>query len=75
MTDTTSRPDLDARWNDVDGMTEAMRRGVREALLRHKKLGESIAIWRDGRVVIVSPEEIVADDERTGHTSGGRDAG
>lgn len=37
---------------------EALRRAVREALLRHKKLGNSIAVWRDGRVVIIPPEEI-----------------
>jgi hypothetical protein len=37
---------------------EALRRAVREALLRHKKLGNPIAVWRDGKVVIVPPEEI-----------------
>ena len=39
----------------VDG---AMKKGVREALRRHKLRGESIAVWRDGKVVIVPPEEI-----------------
>lgn len=38
------------------------RQGVREALLRHKKLGQSVAVWRDGKVVILSPEEIPVDD-------------
>ena len=36
----------------------AMRQGVREALRRHKLLGESIAVWKDGKVVVVPPEEI-----------------
>ncbi len=41
------------------GLVEAaMNKGVREALRRHKLLGESIAVWRDGKVVIVPPEEI-----------------
>ena len=40
-----------------------LHRAVREALLRHKKLGESVAVWRDGKVVIVPPEEIVLDEE------------
>jgi hypothetical protein len=46
----------------LDGteIDEALRRAVREALLRHKKLGNSIAVWRDGKVVIVPPEEIPA---------------
>jgi hypothetical protein len=41
------------------GLVEAaMNKGVRDALRRHKLLGESIAVWRDGKVVIVPPEEI-----------------
>ena len=36
----------------------AMGKAVREALRRHKLLGESIAVWRDGKVVIVPAEEI-----------------
>jgi hypothetical protein len=36
---------------------------VREALLRHKKLGQSVAVWRDGKVVVLSAEEILVDDE------------
>ena len=45
----------------------AMRRGIHEALRRHKLLGESIAVSRDGKVVIVPAEEIelppLPDDE------------
>lgn len=37
---------------------EGLRKGVREALLRHKKLGNPIVVWRDGRIVHVSAEEI-----------------
>jgi len=31
---------------------------VKAALLRHKKLGNPIAVWRDGEVVEIPPEEI-----------------
>ena len=31
---------------------------VREALIMHKRIGNPIAVWRDGKVVIVPPEEI-----------------
>ncbi|MEW6251257.1 MAG: hypothetical protein AB1716_11460, partial [Planctomycetota bacterium] len=41
---------------------EALRQAVRAALRRHKLLGESIVIWKDGRVVWVPPEEIPCDD-------------
>jgi hypothetical protein len=45
------------------GLVEAaMRRGVRDALLRHKLLGESIAVSRDGKVVIVPADEIVVPE-------------
>lgn len=40
----------------------AMKRGVRDALRRHKLLGESIAVSRDGKVVIVPAEEIVVPE-------------
>jgi hypothetical protein len=42
---------------------ESVREGVREALLRHKREGNSVAVWRDGRVVILSPDEIPVTSE------------
>lgn len=54
------------RITDVFGtpgrVEAAMKRGVRDALRRHKLLGESIAVSRDGKVVIVPPEEIVVPE-------------
>jgi hypothetical protein len=35
-----------------------LRRAVNHALLTHKRLGNSIAVWKDGKVVTVPPEEI-----------------
>jgi len=40
-----------------------LQEGVRRALSIHKRLGNSIAIWKDGKVVIVPPEEIVISPE------------
>jgi ABC-type proline/glycine betaine transport system ATPase subunit len=36
---------------------------VQHALSIHKRLGNSIAVWKDGKVVIVPPEEIVLSSE------------
>ncbi len=36
-----------------------LQEGVRQTLSIHQRLGNSIAIWKDGKVVIVPPEEIV----------------
>jgi len=50
------------RFADIDLMTDALRRAVGEALLRHKKLGHPICVWRDGRVVWIPPDQIPVDD-------------
>ena len=55
------RKTIEELFRERTPITEALRKGVREALLRHKKLGESIVIWRDGKVVVVPPEEIDVD--------------
>jgi len=34
------------------------KRAITQAIERHRKLGESIAVWRDGKVVVLSAEEI-----------------
>lgn len=36
----------------------AMQKATRQAIRRHELLGESIAVSQDGKVVILSPEEI-----------------
>lgn len=46
------------RVEDVPRILAAMREAVREALLRHKRLGNPIAVWHEGRVVWLAPEEI-----------------
>lgn len=44
---------------------QALKQAVNEALLRHKQLGNSVAVWKDGKVVIIPPEEIVIPDDPT----------
>lgn len=58
---TDPRPPV-ARVKDEPLMLEAMRQGVREALLRHKRAGNSVAVWRDGAVAWIPPEEIEVDE-------------
>ena len=40
-----------------------LQRAVTHALLRHKRLGNPIATWKDGQVVIIPPEEIIISPE------------
>jgi len=42
----------------IDEVTAALREAGRDAWRRHKALGYSIVIMRDGKVVEVPPEEI-----------------
>jgi len=41
-----------------EAIDRGVKKGVAEALRRHKERGESIYIWEDGKVVEVPPEEI-----------------
>lgn len=41
----------------------ALRLAVNHALMMHKRLGNPIAVWKDGKVVIIPPEEIVISPE------------
>jgi hypothetical protein len=60
---TNTERDLDAVFADRARMEATLTRAVRAALVRHKRLGESIAVWRDGRVVEIPPEQIPEYDE------------
>jgi len=53
-----SEMSVDQFLRENERIERALRRGVREALIRHKKLGQPIVIWRDGKVVWVPAEEI-----------------
>ena len=57
------------RVEDVPRILKAMRAAVREALLQHKRLGNPVAVWQEGHVVWLAPEEILAGADEPG--SGG----
>ena len=47
----------------AEAIERILQAAVRETLSMHKRLGHSIAVWKDGKVVIVPPEEIVISPE------------
>lgn len=65
MTRTNGTTPPSRRSADLERITEAMQRGVREALRVHKRLGQSIVVWQDGRVVTLAPEDIPVDVNET----------
>ena len=39
-------------------ITEGAQQAVAEAIERHRRLGESIVIWRDGQIITLTGDEI-----------------
>jgi 20S proteasome alpha/beta subunit len=39
-------------------ITEVAKSAIAQAIERHRKLGESIAVWQEGKVVILSADQI-----------------
>ena len=46
------------RVQDVDVVEEALARAVGDALRTHKRAGNPVPEWRDGKVRWLTPEEI-----------------
>jgi hypothetical protein len=53
--------DLFVRYSEE--INKAYVRAVREALLRHKRAGNPVAVERDGKLVILQPNDILTDDD------------
>ena len=51
------------RAGDLDRIGRALRAAVRDALQRHKRDGDPVAVWREGRVVWLPPDQIPTTDE------------
>lgn len=59
------RSDIGSILEDDQRIDRALGRAVRDALRRHKALGNPVATWRDRKVVWIAPEEIVIKEEET----------
>lgn len=53
--------DLLVRYHER--VTEALRRAVRDALIMHKRIGNPIAGWNNGKVVLIAPERITIEGD------------
>jgi hypothetical protein len=43
---------------DAEKIEKLFQLAVREELIEHKRIGNPIAAWKDGKVVIIPPQEI-----------------
>ena len=46
------------RVDDIPRILRALREAVQEALQRHKRDGNPVAVWRNARVEWIQPEDI-----------------
>jgi hypothetical protein len=69
-TNQCERPDMNPRRELPDDLfiaygeeiEQVLRRAVHQALRMHKRAGNPVAGWKDGKVVIIPAEEIPVDD-------------
>ena len=59
--DKTETRDIETLIRDDALIDGAIEKGVREALREHKLFGNPIAVVRDGRLILIPPEEIDVD--------------
>lgn len=52
------RKSLEISKENNEAVQKAIKKATREALKMHKLVGNSIAVWKDGKVVLLKPEEI-----------------
>ncbi len=63
MTDQNPESEPTGQRSALDWAIEAaMQQAVREAVIRHKRMGWPMVIWRDEQVVWVPAEELVIDE-------------
>lgn len=49
--------DFEKAFEDGGAVDRAALKAVREAIRRHRLLGESIVVWRDGKTVVLKAGE------------------
>ena len=52
---------LEALFEDDARLDYLAKVAVYDALREHKRLGQSVVVWQDGKVVTVAPEDIPID--------------
>lgn len=64
MTDKVVKDRISEIFKDKDKITGALSKAVNEALLQHKKAGNPVASWEDGKIVWLQPEDIPVEEKK-----------
>lgn len=54
----TSEKNIAELWDQDDLITKAIHKGTLEAMKQYIQAGQSMVSWKDGKVVMVPPEEL-----------------
>lgn len=63
MTEKVATDGISEIFEDKEKITRALSRAVNEALLQHKKAGNPVASWKDGRIVWIQHEDIPVEEK------------
>jgi hypothetical protein len=58
-----NKPAIEEIFKDGALIDLALKKAGKQALLKHKQSGNPVAIWQDGKVVWIPPEEIEIEIE------------
>lgn len=59
----TAHAELIRRFSSDDVLLSLVKEAVHEAVLDHKRVGNPIAARKDGKIVIIPPEDIEVPEE------------
>lgn len=54
---------IDEFFSNGSEIDEALQQAVKEALLKHKKAGNPVVSWKDGKIIWIQPEDIPVEDK------------
>lgn len=53
-----TKRNIDEFFSNGSEIDEALQQAVKEALLKHKKAGNPVVSWKDGKIIWIQPEDI-----------------
>lgn len=58
-----TKKNIDEYFHNGSEIDEAMQEAVNKALLQHKKAGNAVASWEDGKIVWIQHEDIPVEEK------------
>jgi hypothetical protein len=58
-----TKKNIDELFHNGSEIDEALQQAVKEALLQHKRAGNPVVSWKDGKIVWIQPDEIPVEDK------------